>query len=104
MTCKDCIHYEPCFEYGNILDPIHGGVICNSFKNKADYIEVKHEKWELKSQIYKTFDDVDEEFYVECPLCKRTFYVPFECTEEKMLKYAKENYPYCNCGAKMDIE
>ena len=40
MICKNCIHYEPCFEYGNILDPIHGGVVCDSFKNKADYVEV----------------------------------------------------------------
>ena len=34
--CKDCIHYEPCYEYGNILDPIHGGVKCDSFKSAAD--------------------------------------------------------------------
>lgn len=37
-NCKDCIHYEPCFEYGNILDPIHGGVKCNSFKPAADVV------------------------------------------------------------------
>jgi hypothetical protein len=35
-NCKDCIHYEPCYEYGNILDPIHGGVKCDSFKPTAD--------------------------------------------------------------------
>ena len=40
MTCKDCIHYEPCYEYGNILDPLGGGVKCDSFKNKADFVEV----------------------------------------------------------------
>lgn len=40
MTCKNCIHYEPCFEYGNILDPIHGGVVCDSFKPNTDYVEV----------------------------------------------------------------
>lgn len=40
MTCKDCIHYEPCFEYGNMLDPIHGGVICDSFKDKTNFVEV----------------------------------------------------------------
>ena len=35
-NCKDCIHYEPCLEYGNILDPIHGGIKCDSFKSAAN--------------------------------------------------------------------
>lgn len=39
-TCKDCAHYEPCFDYGNILDPAHGGVKCDSFKSSADVVEV----------------------------------------------------------------
>ena len=65
-------------------------------------MEVKHGKWEIKSEIYKMFDDVDEEIYVECPYCKRTFYVPFEFEDEKILAYARKAYPYCNCGAKMD--
>lgn len=68
----------------------------------ADVVEVKHGEWVLESRIYKMFDDVDEEFYVECPFCQRTFYIPFELEEEKMLAYAKEHYPYCNCGAKMN--
>jgi hypothetical protein len=39
-TCKECLHYEPCYEYGNILDPIHGGVVCDSFKSFADVAEM----------------------------------------------------------------
>lgn len=39
-TCKECLHHEPCWEYGNILDPIHGGMICDSFKPAADVVEV----------------------------------------------------------------
>lgn len=68
----------------------------------ADVMEVKHGAWELKSEIHKMLDDVDEEFYVECPFCHRVNWIPFEFEEEKMLRYAKEKYPYCNCGAKMD--
>ena len=68
----------------------------------ANVVEVKYSNWELKSRVYKMLDDVDEEFYVECPLCHRTEYVPFELEEEKMLEYAREHYPYCHCGAKMD--
>jgi hypothetical protein len=40
MSCKECVHYVPCYEYGNILDPIHGGVKCDSFKSAADMVEV----------------------------------------------------------------
>ena len=68
----------------------------------ADVELVKHGKWEIKSEIHQMLDDVDEEIYVKCPYCKRTFYVPFEFEDEKILAYARENYPYCNCGAKMD--
>ena len=34
----------------------------------------------------------------------RTFYVPSELIEADMLRYAKEQYPYCHCGAKMDAK
>ncbi len=68
----------------------------------ADVVEVVHGEWELKSEIHKMLDDVDEEFYVECPFCHRVNWIPFEFEEEKMLRYAKEHYPYCNCGTKMD--
>jgi hypothetical protein len=70
----------------------------------ADVVEVRHGEWEIKSEIHQMLDDVDEELYVECPFCKRTFYVPYEFEDEKILAYARENYPYCNCGAKMDGE
>lgn len=69
----------------------------------ADVEEVKHAKWEIKSETYQLLDDVDEEFYVECPLCNRVYYVPFESDDRKMLEYAKKHYPYCNCGAKMSV-
>ena len=48
------------------------------------------------------FDDVDEELYVECPFCKRTFWIPYEFEDEKIFEYASEHYPYCNCGASMN--
>lgn len=74
-TCKDCLHYDPCFEYGNVLDPLHGGVKCDSFKPAADVVEVvrckdcKYHHWEqepchgktehfcsvLNAQVFKDF-------------------------------------------------
>lgn len=68
----------------------------------ADVVEVRHGKWKIKSEIHKMLDDVDEDLYVECPFCKRTFWIPYEFEDEKILEYAREHYPYCNCGAKMD--
>ena len=78
------------------------GLKTNYKQPTADVVEVKCSNWELKSRVYKMLDDVDEEFYVECPFCHRTEYVPFELEEEKMLEYARKHYPYCHCGAKMD--
>lgn len=63
-TCKDCLHYEPCNDYGNILDPAHGGVKCDSFKPSADVIEVVR----CKDCIHATTDrmcDTDE-IYCDC--------------------------------------
>lgn len=106
--CKKCFHYQVC---ANVLkqqlfirkEMLHEeNPECKHFISAADVVEVRHDEWLLKSRIYKMPDDFDEEFYVECPFCQRTFYVPFEFEKEKMLAYAKENYPYCNCGAKMD--
>lgn len=70
----------------------------------ADVVEVRHGEWVIKSVSYRMIDDFDEELYVECPFCKRRFWVAYEFDDEKILKYAREKYPYCHCGAKMDGE
>ena len=92
----------------NAVKNENGIILCSSelWEEIASIIEksaeVKHGEWEIKSEIHRMFDDVDEEFYVECPLCHRVEYIPFEFDDRKMLEYAKEHYPYCHCGAKMD--
>lgn len=68
-TCKECLHFEPCWEYGNILDPIHGGMICDSFKPAADVVKVvrckdceHYDKGGCKHFGYHTYTpDVDED-------------------------------------------
>ena len=71
----------------------------------ADVVEVVHGEWEIKSELYRMMeDDFDEQLYVECPYCKRRFYVPSAFDDEEIFEYARENYPYCHCGAKMDGE
>lgn len=59
-------------------------------------------EWKIKAESYRMIsDDFDEELYVECPFCGRTFWVPYEFDDQKTFEYAREHYPYCNCGAKM---
>lgn len=41
MSCYDCIHIKVCKAY----EPEDADCICNQFKNKADYAEVKHGEW-----------------------------------------------------------
>ena len=94
-----------CIDFGVKEDTVRGVLYSINELAKlptADVEEVKHGEWELKSEIRRYLEEIDEDFYVECPFCNRVYYVPFEFEDEKMLEYAKKNYPYCNCGAKMD--
>ena len=90
----------------NIQDAVGG---CSSYWSKLiaerlfglGYRKQSEGEWIIKSEIFKLLDDVDEELYVECSICQRRFNVPYELDDEKIFKYAREHYPYCNCGAKM---
>ena len=90
------------YQIGERQQGILGAIESIKLHPTAHVVEVKHGQWELKSEIRRFLEEVDEDFYVECPFCHRVYYVPFEFEDEKMLEYAKKNYPYCNCGAKMD--
>ena len=85
-TCKDCIGNDYCF-----VKPLHPRMMeksCKTFKNKADYAEVKHSRWENISGF-----DV-------CNICGTS---PAYCEPKPNNK--KGYPPYChNCGAKMDGE
>ena len=83
--------YDDCIGY---VESVHA----------ADVAPVVHGEWEIKARIYRMMDDIDEVLYVECPICKREFHVPSTYDDEEITKYAREHYPYCNCGAKMDGE
>ena len=79
---------------------------CNVYSDcevlhKKGYRKQSEGEWIIKSEIYKLLDDVDEELYVECSICQRRFNVLYELDDEKIFKYAREHYPYCNCAAKM---
>ena len=91
MTCKDCVYYEvckehliECAEYGEaerILNP------CSRFKNKVDFIEVKHAEWRICCDGWY-------------PYCSNCSYEP-----ERPTIHNDNRTPYCpNCGAKMKLE
>jgi hypothetical protein len=90
-TCKDCIHYNVCKEdlSFNNLD-IDKGIFyenCSDFKNKADFVEVKHGEWK-PTNIPAYFGGV----IYECSLCGA-----------KDGDHTKILGKYCwRCGAKMD--
>ena len=74
--------------------------VANYLVNKG-YRKQSEGEWQIKSEIHQMLDDVDEELYVECPFCQRRYWVPYEFEDAKTFEYAREHYPYCNCGAKM---
>lgn len=44
MTCKDCIHTDVCRLPFNKSE-VEFAHVCHHFKNKADFVEVKHGEW-----------------------------------------------------------
>lgn len=92
MTCKDCVHYDVCKEYliecaecgeaERILNP------CAKFKNKSDFVEVKHGEW------HNVYMSSPSSFVGTCSECKRSSDIP-----------PPEQARYCpRCGADMRKE
>lgn len=67
FTCEDCVHYDICEQ----LRPIEWCLnkTCSRFKNKADFVEVKHGRWETRNFI--VFDS--EKVGHRCSECKTTW-------------------------------
>ena len=93
--CKEC-HNEECRKSTQSQH-----CIAENLYN-AGYRKQSVGEWKIKAESYRMIsDDFDEELYVECPFCGRTFWVPYEFDDQKTFEYAREHYPYCHCGAKM---
>ena len=83
-TCKECIHYSVC------MARTHENTLCDHFKNKSDFQEVKHGMW-IKKEFQGVIDiktfETSKHFF--CSIC------------DKDNKQSMNNY-CSNCGAKMD--
>ena len=94
MKCKDCYHYKLCFDFGFILDPLHGGVICDDFINNTDVKEIKYGQW-IKNDYSQTV----------CSQCKAPipgYWGQYDGCPDGIWTEIQET-DYCpNCGTKMD--
>ncbi len=82
MTCKECIHRDVCFVVRhNGDDRVLRNSPCKYYIPTADVVEVKHGYWIKGKRI--------------------GINVP-QYTCSKCGKWEDAEFPYCNCGAKMD--
>ena len=71
MTCKDCVHTPVCrLPFNTSKTQVNFAEECHHFKNKADFVEVKHGEWEK----YR----VTEGHVYVCSLCGYRTMVDFE--------------------------
>ena len=82
--------YEICDEYNT--ERLHIDRIIDEIDNAPD-VEVVHGRWALIEEGQNTS-------VYQCSKCKRM--VNVVCDRNLRERQLAKNYPYCNCGAKMD--
>lgn len=85
FTCKDCVHYNVC-GYHIDEETFMTTEECSHFKNKADFVEVKHGYWEeMQGQCFR------------CSECHRGAIVDI------FNRFVLTKHCH-NCSAKMDVK
>ena len=101
--CKDCIHYDACKDAydGNWDDFDMYDLYCEYFKNKADFVEVKHGEWiAYDTEPYGDGIGEKETKWYKCSECETD--ALGRCYEDEYYSYPLRT-DYCPyCGAKMD--
>ena len=94
-TCKDCICYESCLDFAemigkNIVEAITDGHYqCEFFKLRSRFVELSHAEWVEDEDMY------GDPIY-RCSNCNEHFVLEEGTPTDNC-------YSYCpNCGAKMD--
>lgn len=91
MTCKDCVHYERCNDWCEDFGVQLKGIGCSFFKNKADFVEVKHGYWR------------DTE-YGTCSVCNRSISEIYDADSSMAYGILDELTACPYCGADMRKE
>ena len=115
MTCKDCVHYEVCETHENLyieiditgevetttyLPKVEG--VCDHFKNKADFVEVKHGEWEMVEVEGYWVQHIEESLETGKPTKTK---LPICSCCGKRFGTSVLSYNFCpNCGADMRKE
>lgn len=89
-TCKDCVHSPVCrLPFNTSETQVNFAEECHHFKNKADFVEVKHGEW-----LVDDFKRQNKKFLI-CSECRAVI----DCN----VNYIDENeYDFCPyCGADM---
>ena len=93
MTCKDCVHYDICIFH---LKGDENKECCR-FKNKADFVEVKHGYWKDR------YGNKYANHLYECSVCGKEPLYEFYSNELQQTKTRQVLSNSCpHCGAKMD--
>lgn len=95
-TCKDCIGYEYCNPQPK--NPRKVEKWCDRFKNKADFVEVKHGYWKRNERNIPKMKEFHDKGIALSMSEKSIFYTCSCCNFWGSLSQI-----YCSeCGAKMD--
>lgn len=70
--------------------------------------EVRRGEWVINSRFHRMIGEIEvREMLVKCPYCHRQYSAGFANggrVDKQVIELARERYPYCHCGAKMDGE
>ena len=96
FTCKDCVHYEVCMDFTTLKESEFcqnydkQEDLCDYFKNKADFVEVKHGEW-----LYWQPDGTNHLW--KCSVCDGAIVTP--------MRFVAKHIAFCeHCGADMRKE
>ena len=118
-TCKDCIHYDACldnqtvgeFEFVTNVNYEDMKEWCGSFKNKADFVEVKHGEWTGRSFDWGSEEEypiLEKSHYLVCSECGHKHFLYIYDFFGRLHKCSTSDVPIIipngcpNCLAKMD--
>ncbi len=96
MNCKDCVHYELCFDYTHLKHsknlPDNREDVCEHFKNKASFVEVP---CKVGDTVYKVVNDKRVKSPYECKVVGFWYSEYESCNSLHLVRYVNDVF---NCS------